>query len=200
MKRSLAFAVALSLLLPAAALSQTGNNTGAGSPSQNQSAKPSKPKPPGNTKPSKPRPPSVGKPSKPKPPSAGKPSKPKPPPSAGKPSKPRPPMAGKPPRGRPAGYRPLPPRGNQFWHRGAYFNRIAGPAYIWPRGWHYRTWSIGVRFPTLFLTPAYFYDGWAALNLEEPAPGYAWVRFGPDLILVNLHTHEVEDVALGVFL
>lgn len=107
--------------------------------------------------------------------------------------------------GRPGGapppqiVRPLPPRGNQFFHRGQYYGRVHGPAFVYPHGWHYRRWGIGARFPTLFLTPSYFYQDWATLGLQEPPPGYAWVRFGPDLLLVNLATDEVEDVVYGVF-
>jgi Ni/Co efflux regulator RcnB len=94
----------------------------------------------------------------------------------------------------------LPPRGNQFWHRGRYYSRIRGPAFVYPRGWHYRHWAIGARLPPPLLAPVYIYQGWAALGLGEPPPGYAWVRYGPDLLEVNLNTGEVEDVVYGVFL
>jgi hypothetical protein len=99
-----------------------------------------------------------------------------------------------------SGYRPLPPRGNQFYHRGQYYGRIRGPAFVWPRGWHYRHYGIGVVFPRFFLTPNYYYNDYVALGLQAPPPGYAWVRFGPDLILVNLTTGVTEDVVYGVFL
>jgi Ni/Co efflux regulator RcnB len=93
----------------------------------------------------------------------------------------------------------LPPRGNQFWHRGQYYGRIRGPAFAYPPGWQYRRWTIGAQLPPLFLAPSYYYQGWAALGLEAPPPGYSWVRFGPDLLEVNLTTGEVEDVVYGVF-
>jgi Ni/Co efflux regulator RcnB len=93
----------------------------------------------------------------------------------------------------------LPPRGNQFWHRGKYYSRIRGPAFTYPPGWQYRRWSIGVRLPPLLVAPSFFYQGWAALGLQQPPAGYSWVRFGPDLLLVNLTTYEVEDVIYGVF-
>jgi Ni/Co efflux regulator RcnB len=51
----------------------------------------------------------------------------------------------------------------------------------------------------LLVAPSYYYQGWAALGLQQPPPGYAWVRFGPDLLLVNLTSYEVEDVVYGVF-
>ena len=52
----------------------------------------------------------------------------------------------------------------------------------------------------MFLAPNYYFQGWAALGLQQPLPGYSWVRFGPDLLLVNLTTNEVEDVVYGAFL
>jgi Ni/Co efflux regulator RcnB len=70
---------------------------------------------------------------------------------------------------------------------------------VYPPGWQYRRWTIGVRLPPVFLAPTYVYPDWAALGLEAPPPGYAWVRFGPDLLEVNLTTGEVEDVVYGVF-
>jgi len=96
--------------------------------------------------------------------------------------------------------RPLPPRADRFYHRGQDFARIHGPAYAYPAGWHYRRWDIGLRLPPALFAPGYYYDGWAALGLQGPPPGYTWVRFGPDLLLVNIDSGEVEDVAYGVFL
>ena len=95
--------------------------------------------------------------------------------------------------------RPLPPRGNEFWHRGRYYPRIHAPPFAYPRGWGYRQWYIGAVLPPLLFAPAYFYPGWATLGLQAPAPGYQWVRYGPDLLLVNLGTGEVEDVVYGAF-
>jgi len=187
-------AIALSiflLLLPALSEAQT-NPTKPGKPSTGQ---------PGNNRPGRPH----NRPSRPSP---GKPNQPARPPHSGRPHKPRPPHHGTPsrpnrpgrPGHRPPHYvRPLPPRGHQYWHRGRYYDRIRGPAFVYPRGWHYRQFAIGALFPTLFLNPAYYYADHGALGLEAPAPGYAWVRFGPDLVLVNLRTREVEDVVYGVF-
>ncbi len=102
-------------------------------------------------------------------------------------------------RGRPTYIQPLPPRGNQFWHRGQYYGRVQGPAFSYPPGWRYRQWLIGARLPPLLFAPGYFYPGWASLGLQAPPPDYSWVRYGPDLLLVNLNTGEVEDVAYGAF-
>ena len=70
---------------------------------------------------------------------------------------------------------------------------------MYPRGYGYRHWSVGQRLPATFLAAQFFHDNVAPLGLEIPPPGYRWVRYGPDLILVNLATGDVEEVAYGVF-
>ena len=44
------------------------------------------------------------------------------------------------------------------------------------------------------------YANYAALGLTPPPPGFIWVRYGPDLVLVNQMTGEIADVAYDVFL
>jgi len=92
-----------------------------------------------------------------------------------------------------------PARPGHFWHRGNWFVRVHGPAFHYPRGWHYRVWAIGAILPPIFLTSEYYYDDYSALGLQAPPPGYRWVRYGDDLLLVNLRTGEVEDVINDVF-
>jgi Ni/Co efflux regulator RcnB len=58
---------------------------------------------------------------------------------------------------------------------------------------------VGAILPPLFLTPAYYYTQWAGLGLPPPEPGFQWVQYGPDLLLVNVATGRVVDVAYGVF-
>jgi Ni/Co efflux regulator RcnB len=88
-----------------------------------------------------------------------------------------------------------PPRVGHYWHRGNWFVRIHGPRFHWPHGWHYRVIVVGA----IFLAPEYYYDDYGALGLQVPPPGYRWVRYGDDLLLVNLRTGEVEDVINDVF-
>ena len=52
--------------------------------------------------------------------------------------------------------------------------------------------------PFLFLTSYYFLD-YDAYDLPPPPYGYRWVRYGPDALLVNVYTGEVEDVVYGIF-
>jgi hypothetical protein len=176
MKRSLIVAAALGLLLPGVAAAQQPQTPEPPRPGERpapQAPRPAAPRPPGRPAPPAPRPPAV-----------------------------RPPLAGRPMdrRGPPVYVRPLPPRGNQFWHRGQYYGRIQGPPFVYPRGYGYRRWAIGAVLPPLLFAPSYYYSGYAQLGLQAPPPGYAWVRYGPDLILVNIDNGDVEDVVYGAFL
>jgi hypothetical protein len=92
-----------------------------------------------------------------------------------------------------------PPGGPQFGFRGHNFNRVHIAPFIYPPGFGYRRWAPGLILPPLFLAPAYYYTDWAALGLDAPPPGTEWVRYGPDLLLVNIATGQVIDVAYGVF-
>jgi len=106
----------------------------------------------------------------------------------------------RPPQYRPPAMRP-PPRPNrpQFSWRGRYYNPVYGPSFRYPSGYAYRRWSIGAFLPGLFLTTTYYYDDWRGLGIEPPPRGRRWVRYGPDLLLVNMRTRRVEDVIYGVF-
>ncbi|HWA04616.1 MAG TPA: RcnB family protein [Rhizomicrobium sp.] len=95
--------------------------------------------------------------------------------------------------------RPNERRPHQFWHRGGWSVKIHGPAFRYPRGWRYRRWAIGAILPALFLANEYYYDDYASAGLQTPPPGYRWVRYGDDLLLVNVRTGEVEDTAYDVF-
>jgi hypothetical protein len=108
---------------------------------------------------------------------------------------------GPPPPGGPAFAHPggPPPGGPQFSYHGHPFNRIHINQFSYPPGWAYRQWAIGAFLPPLFLSPDYYYPDWAALGLAPPPPGYQWVRYGPDLLLVELDNGQVVDVVYGVF-
>ena len=77
--------------------------------------------------------------------------------------------------------------------------RIRGPAFLFPPGYAYQRWTFGQLLPAIFMSPRFFYDDWRPLGLYPPPPGFRWVRFGPDLILVNVVTGRIADVAYGVF-
>ena len=86
-----------------------------------------------------------------------------------------------------------------FTFRGTSHPTVAGPAFLYPPGFAYRRWRIGQRLPRPFLANAYYYDAFADLGLPAPPPGFKWVRFGSDLVLVNLRTGRITEVVYGVF-
>jgi Ni/Co efflux regulator RcnB len=96
------------------------------------------------------------------------------------------------------GPRPGGPPGRFLYH-GRPFNPVHLAPFVYPRGWAYRRWAIGAVLPPLFLAPAYYYGGWAALGLPPPQPGFQWVRYGPDLLLVDVTTGQVVDTVYGAF-
>jgi Ni/Co efflux regulator RcnB len=53
--------------------------------------------------------------------------------------------------------------------------------------------------PAVFLTSTYIYTNYYALGLGAPPAGYYWVRYGPDLLLVQSGTRRVVDVIYGAF-
>ena len=84
-------------------------------------------------------------------------------------------------------------------HRPSTFRRYRAPAFHYPHGWRYRRWHTGLVLPHLFLSSPYFWTNWAVLGLGPPPPGFVWVRYGPDLLLVNRHTGRIADVIYGAF-
>ena len=86
-----------------------------------------------------------------------------------------------------------------FTYHGRPFDRVRIAPFIYPSGWGYRRWGIGMALPGLFLAQAYWYADYGALGLPPPEPGFQWVRYGPDLLLVNLSTGQVVDVIYGAF-
>jgi Nickel/cobalt transporter regulator len=97
------------------------------------------------------------------------------------------------------GHGPVVTHGPAIVFRGHPINRVHLAPFVYPRGWTYRRWAVGAILPPLFLAPAYYYTDWAALGLDPPQPGFQWVRYGPDLLLVNVTTGSVVDTVYGVF-
>ena len=108
----------------------------------------------------------------------------------------RPPPAPPPRPGPPSwGHRPS----HHFLSQGRWRPSLRGPVFRYPPGFAYRRWAAGAILPSIFLSSAYFYDNYAPLGLGPPPVGYRWVRYGPDLLLVNLMTGRIADVVDGAF-
>jgi len=72
--------------------------------------------------------------------------------------------------------------------------------WVYPPGFGYRLWAVGAILPPLFWsTPTYYYTDWASMGLPPPDPGFQYVEYGPDLLLVNVSTGQVVQVFPGAF-
>lgn|SRR5215472_13465098 len=141
-------------------------------------------------------PPTTGRPSRPGRPGGGGPPAVQPMPMPTPPVRPVPPVA------RPPFTTPNPwhrPTASQwFWH-GRWVNRIRGPAFVWPPGHPYVRRTVGQFLPSVFLQPRFWFDAVGPLGLPRAPIGFRWIRHGPDLLLVNMRTGRIVDVAWGVF-
>ena len=100
--------------------------------------------------------------------------------------------------GRNFGYTRDPRLGRDFRFRGRTFVSIRAPRFVYPRGYSYRRWAIGATLPFLFLSDTYYVD-YDYIGLPPPRGGEEWVRYGPDVLLVDTYSGRIVDVAYGVF-
>jgi Ni/Co efflux regulator RcnB len=49
------------------------------------------------------------------------------------------------------------------------------------------------------LSSTYYFDDYSALGVGPPPYGYRWVRYGPDLLMVETRTGRIGDVIYGAF-
>jgi Ni/Co efflux regulator RcnB len=88
---------------------------------------------------------------------------------------------------------------HRFLSGGSWQHSVHASAFQYPSGYAYRVWTTGAVLPSIFLASPYFYDDYGTLGLGAPPRGYRWVRYGPDLVLVNVVTGRIADVVEGVF-
>lgn len=68
-------------------------------------------------------------------------------------------------------------------------------AYVAPyRNWNYRPVTIGYRLSPVFYSPRYYITDYGFYHLRMPPPWERWIRYGDDLLLVNLRTGRVLEV------
>ena len=78
-------------------------------------------------------------------------------------------------------------------------HRYRQPAFRWPRGFDYRRYSYGQYLPQAFFGQDYWIYDYSDYGLPYPPPGTAWVRYGPDAMLVDRDSGEIIQVVYGVF-
>ena len=76
------------------------------------------------------------------------------------------------------------------FHLGIYYD---------PFGWNYRPYQIGWRlWPSYYSSRYWIYDPWQ-YRLPYAPPGYRWVRYWDDAVLVDTWTGQVVDVIYNFF-
>lgn len=84
-----------------------------------------------------------------------------------------------------------------FYYGGRRYYGVRAGRFIYPAGWHYRRWAVGATLAAVFLTSTYYFTSYAAMGLPAPAYGQQWVRYGPDLLLVEIPGGRVIQVIHG---
>lgn len=71
--------------------------------------------------------------------------------------------------------------------------------YRYPHGYAYRRWHVGLILPSILFSSSYYFDDYHLFGLYSPPLYYRWIRYGPDLLLVNTRNGHVRDVHYGAF-
>ena len=68
-------------------------------------------------------------------------------------------------------------------------------AYVAPyRNWNYRPVTVGFRLQPVFYGSRYYVSDYGTYHLRAPGRWQRWIRYGDDLLLVNVRTGRVLDV------
>lgn len=87
----------------------------------------------------------------------------------------------------------------QFQRNERAVRRYNGPTYAPPRNWRYQRWVFGQVMPSIYWTRTYWIFDYWMFGLIDPPYGFVWVRFGPDAVLVDVHSGVILRVVYGVF-
>ena len=68
-----------------------------------------------------------------------------------------------------------------------------------PVGWEYRRLRYGERLPPDLWDREYWILDSLAFGLTPPMPGYVWVRYGRDALLVSKSDGEIVEIVYGIF-
>lgn len=84
-------------------------------------------------------------------------------------------------------------------YRRAHRDVYRRPAYIGPRGYRYRPIGVGYRFEPHYYSSRYVIADPYRYRLPAPGRFTRWVRYGNDVVLVNIRTGRVLEVHDGFF-
>ena len=78
-------------------------------------------------------------------------------------------------------------------------HRFHANIYMRPHGWYEHRWVFGEILPALFWTQNYWLSDYYDYGLADPPPGFVWVRYGNDALLIDENSGEVLQVEYDVF-
>lgn len=73
------------------------------------------------------------------------------------------------------------------------------PAYAGPRGYSYRPVAVGHRFDRAYYGDQYWVRDYSRYRLPAPRAGHRWIRYGNDVVMVNVRTGRVVSSNNGFF-
>jgi Ni/Co efflux regulator RcnB len=90
---------------------------------------------------------------------------------------------------------------NRDWrdYRQTHRNVFTRPAYRWPHGYRYRPLGVGATLNRLFWGSQYRINNYNTYRLPYPGRNRAWVRYGSDLLLINVRNGRVITVYNNFF-
>lgn len=90
-------------------------------------------------------------------------------------------------------------RGDWRDYRRAHPDFYRNGAYAAPRGYRYRPVTVGYRFEPTYYGRNYWVTDYNRYHLARPGYGQQWVRYGNDVVLINLRSGRVATVFNGFF-
>jgi Ni/Co efflux regulator RcnB len=89
--------------------------------------------------------------------------------------------------------------GSSYAYGGRTYGSFVESPYAWPEGYSYQPFVVGAFLPAVFWTPNYFVEDYSDYGLAPPPAEFGWIRYGPDLLLINLDNGEIRDRIAGFF-
>lgn len=100
---------------------------------------------------------------------------------------------------RAANGRPFRSQRGFYSYGGRRYARFSAGVYAWPYGYGYTPYYVGAFLPSVFWNPDYYITDYALYDLAPPPPDFEWIRYGPDLLLINVQTGQIAQSIPGAF-
>ena len=84
-------------------------------------------------------------------------------------------------------------------YRNTHRDVFRGGGYNGPRGYHYRDLSVGFRLDQSYFGSRYWISDPARYRLPRAGYGLRWIRYGNDVLLVNVRSGRIVQVNRGFF-